>query len=94
MEHTEAAIAYLSHQQPYTDPERYPIPALILLDLKLPRRSGLKVLAWLQQQPELRRLRVVVLTSSGETLDINCTYDLGASSYLVKPVDFSAFLQW
>jgi CheY-like chemotaxis protein len=93
VEDGEAAIAYLSRQEPYTDTERYPFPALILLDLKLPRLSGLEVLAWLQQQPELRRLLVVVLTSSREIPDINRAYDLGANSYLVKPVDFSAFLE-
>lgn len=93
IEDGEAAIAYLSRQEPYADAERYPFPTLILLDLKLPRLSGFEVLAWLRQQPELRRLLVVVLTSSQETLDINRAYDLGANSYLVKPVDFSVFLE-
>ncbi len=92
VEDGEAAIAYLDGQAPYNDPERYPLPDLILLDLKLPRRSGLEVLAWIRQQQELRRLLVVVLTSSRETPDINRAYDLGANSYLVKPIDFQAFL--
>lgn len=92
VEDGEAAIAYLDGQAPYNDPERYPLPTLILLDLKLPRRSGLEVLAWIRQQQELRRLLVVVLTSSRETPDINRAYDLGANSYLVKPIDFKAFL--
>jgi CheY-like chemotaxis protein len=92
VEDGEAAIAYLDGQAPYNDPERYPLPDLILLDLKLPRRSGLEVLAWIRQQQELRRLLVVVLTSSRETPDINRAYDLGANSYLVKPIDFKAFL--
>lgn len=93
VEDGEAAIAYLDGRAPYDDPERYPLPTLILLDLKLPRRSGLEVLAWIRQQQELRRLLVVVLTSSRETPDINRAYDLGANSYLVKPIDFQAFLE-
>jgi CheY-like chemotaxis protein len=88
----EAAIAYLSGQPPYTDRDQYPMPLMILLDLKLPRKSGLEVLAWLRQQPGLKRLPVVVLTSSREASDINRAYDLGANSYLVKPVDFDALL--
>jgi CheY-like chemotaxis protein len=88
----EAALAYLSGELPYTDRDRYPMPLMILLDLKLPRKSGLEVLAWLRQQPGLKRLPVVVLTSSREASDINRAYDLGANSYLVKPVDFDALL--
>jgi CheY-like chemotaxis protein len=88
----EAALAYLSGELPYADRDRYPMPLMILLDLKLPRKSGLEVLAWLRQQPGLKRLPVVVLTSSREASDINRAYDLGANSYLVKPVDFDALL--
>jgi CheY-like chemotaxis protein len=84
----EAAVAYLAGYDAFVDRERYPLPALILLDLKLPRKSGLEVLAWLRGQPRLRRLPVVVLTSSNETSDVNQAYDLGANSYLVKPVAF------
>ncbi len=80
------AVAYLAGEGPYADRERYPLPVLVLLDLKLPRRSGLEVLAWLREQPrELRRIRVVVLTSSREASDINKAHELGANSYLVKP---------
>ncbi|HCF28239.1 MAG TPA: two-component system response regulator, partial [Cyanobacteria bacterium UBA11049] len=58
----------------------------------LPRRSGLEVLEWLKQQPKLKRLPVVVLTSSREHTDLNRAYDLGANSYLVKPVAFDSLL--
>lgn len=88
----DEAVLYLSGEQPYNDREQYPLPVLILLDLKLPRRSGLEVLQWLRQQPGLKRLLVVVLTSSKESIDINCAYDLGANSYLVKPVAFNDLL--
>lgn len=84
----DAAIQYLSQAAPYTDIEQYPSPSLVLLDLKLPRRSGLEVLAWLRQQPYLKRLQVVILTASCENPDIEQAYDLGANSYLVKPIHF------
>jgi CheY-like chemotaxis protein len=81
----EAAVAYLAGQPPYDDRHRYPLPSLMLLDLKLPRKSGFEVLAWLRQQPALRRLPVVVLTSSRQTADVTRAYDLSVNSYLVKP---------
>lgn len=86
----DAAVDYLSGQGEYWNRDQYPLPALILLDLKLPRRSGVEVLEWLKQQPVLKRIPVVVLTSSREGLDVNLSYDLGVSSYLVKPVRFDA----
>ncbi len=92
MKDGEAAVLYLSGQEPYADRDRYPLPMLMLLDLKLPRRSGLEVLEWLKQQPKLKRLPVVVLTSSREHTDLNRAYDLGANSYLVKPVAFDSLL--
>ncbi|MBW4441012.1 MAG: response regulator [Plectolyngbya sp. WJT66-NPBG17] len=84
----EKAIAYLSGEAPYNDRVQYPLPALILLDLKLPRRSGAEVLAWLRQQPGLKRIPVVMLTTSREYVDVNQSYDLGANAYIVKPVSF------
>ena len=84
----DAAIDYLSGESPYSDRTAYPLPVLVLLDLKLPRRSGAEVLAWIRQQPEIKRLPVVVLTSSKEYADINHVYDLGANAYIVKPLDF------
>lgn len=83
--HGDAAIAYLAGHAPYDDRARYPLPGLVLLDLKLPRRGGLEVLAWLRDQPALRHLPVVVLTSSREHQDVNRAYQLGVNSYLVKP---------
>jgi CheY-like chemotaxis protein len=89
----EEAIAYLDGKGAYVNREEHPLPMLMLLDLKLPRKSGMEVLAWLRAQPALRRLRVVVLTSSKESGDINRAYELGANSYLVKPVTFDALLE-
>jgi CheY-like chemotaxis protein len=93
VEDGEAAIHYLSGEELYSDRTCYPLPVLILLDLKLPRKSGAEVLAWLRQQPKLKRLPVVVLTSSKEYADINKVYDLGANAYMVKPVAFDSLVE-
>jgi CheY-like chemotaxis protein len=89
----EEAVAYLSGAAPYDDRGRFPLPVFMLLDLKLPRRSGLEVLAWLRQESAVRRLPVVVLTSSRESVDVNRAYDLGVNSYLTKPVGFEALME-
>ena len=89
----DQALAYLSGVSEFADRVQYPLPALILLDLKLPRKSGLEVLSWLRAQPELRKIPVTVLTSSRENTDVNRAYEAGANSYLVKPVEFSALLE-
>ncbi|MEL6321662.1 MAG: response regulator [Cyanobacteria bacterium J06626_14] len=86
----DAAVEYLAGVGEYSDRDRDPLPSLVLLDLKLPRRSGIEILEWMKQQPAIKRIPVVVLTSSKESLDVNRSYDLGVNSYLVKPVSFSA----
>lgn len=67
-------------------------PACVLLDLKLPTISGLEVLSWIRQQPQLKRLPVIMLTSSLLPGDINQAYDLGANSYLLKPSDLDSLI--
>ena len=89
----EEAVRYLEGQGQYADRQRYPLPTVTLLDLKLPRLSGLEVLQWLREQPGLKRLPVVVLTSSREVSDVQRAYDLGANSYLVKPVTPDGLLE-
>ncbi|MBD2102587.1 response regulator [Leptolyngbya sp. FACHB-261] len=89
----QSALDYLMGAAEYGDRERHPLPVLILLDLKLPRLSGLEVLEWLRQQTPLRRLPVVVLTSSQENTDLQRAYDLGVNSYLLKPVGFESLLE-
>ena len=70
-----------------------PVPVVILLDLKLPRISGLEVLAQIKQHPRFSSVPIVVLTTSRDDGDIAAAYRLGANSYIVKPVDFDKFLE-
>lgn len=83
----EEAIAYLRGEGAYADREQFPLPSLVLLDLKLPRKSGFDVLSSVRQHPSLRRLPIVVLTSSREIRDVNRAYELGANSYVAKVAD-------
>jgi CheY-like chemotaxis protein len=89
----DEAVRYLQGDGGYADRQLHPLPSLILLDLKLPRRSGLDVLEWIRAQPSIRRIPVVVLTSSADSNDIARAYDLGANSYLVKPLAFEGLLE-
>src|SRR6266581_4702660 len=81
----QEAIDYLEGDAAYKDRAVYPLPDLMLLDLKMPKLNGFDVLSWLKRQPGLKRLLVTVLTSSDQPQDINRAYDLGANSYLLKP---------
>ena len=81
----EMAIDYLSGKGPFADREKHPLPCLVLLDLKMPKVSGLEVLAWIRQQPHLKRLVVVLFSSSAMPEDIERAYDLGVNSYIEKP---------
>jgi CheY-like chemotaxis protein len=84
----EEAIAYLMGEEKYANRAEYPLPDLLLLDLKMPRVDGFEVLRWIRRQPGLSALRVVVLTSSDHIRDVNEAYHLGANSFLVKPMEF------
>ena len=81
----EAAIAYLKGEGAYADREKHPLPTVLMLDLKMPRKNGFEVLQWVKQQPELKDLLVVVLTSSERQEELERSYELGANSVLVKP---------
>lgn len=89
----EQAISYLSGRDEYWDRDRFPMPCLVLLDIKLPRRSGNEVLAWIRKQAGLNRLPVVMMTSSRQASNINLAYDLGANSYIVKPLGLAALVE-
>lgn len=88
----QAALDYLFGRAEYADRRRFPLPDLMLLDLKLPGIDGHEVLRQVKSTPVLKRLPVVILTSSSEEGDRALSYDNGANSYLVKPVSFTNFL--
>jgi CheY-like chemotaxis protein len=81
----QAALDYLSGANIYADRERFPLPFIVFLDLKLPYVHGFEVLSWMRLRRELSSIVVIVLTSSGEERDHDKAYALGARSYLVKP---------
>jgi CheY-like chemotaxis protein len=89
----EDAVAYLSGRGDYADRTAHPLPTLVLLDLKLPRKSGLEVLEWMRQQPRLRRIPVVIITTSGEERDRRRALELGAREYYIKPIESSGLLR-
>jgi CheY-like chemotaxis protein len=88
----QAAMDYLSGTGPFADRENYPLPCLILLDLKLPKVTGLEVLAWLRQQPQHKHTVVIVFSSSAHPGDVESAYGLGANSFVQKPSSLPANL--
>ena len=91
VEDGEAALDYLHGRGTYTNPQRFPRPHLVLLDLRLPRIDGLEVLKDVKDDPKLHTIPVVVLTSSDAERDMALAYEHHANSYLTKPVDFGRF---
>lgn len=87
----QEALDYLRGMGKWAGRDVSELPALTLLDLKLPKVSGLEVLREIRADPATRRMPVVILTSSGEEKDLAAGYDLGGNSYICKPVDFSQF---
>jgi CheY-like chemotaxis protein len=82
----EAAIQYLAGEAPYDNRVSPPSPTIMLLDLKLPRRSGFEVLSWARSQSTAtRRVPILILTSSSQKADVDRAFDLGATAYLRKP---------
>ena len=81
----EQALNYLAGHGPFADRARYPLPALVLLDINMPKKSGLEVLAWIRQQSQFRSLPVLMLTSSSREDDVVKARQLGADDFLLKP---------
>ena len=87
------AIAYLSGDGIYRDRENYPLPDLILLDLGMPKMSGMEVLRWIREQPEVRRTKVLIFTSSHKPEDREIASEYGADDFLLKPTKFEDLKQ-
>jgi CheY-like chemotaxis protein len=81
----QEAIDYLSGTGPYADREKFPLPILVLLDLKMPRKSGMETLEWIRGQKQLRALAVIIFSSSVQPAEIEQAYALGANAFVTKP---------
>lgn len=92
VEDGDELLDYLNRRGKYSEPESAPRPGLILLDLNMPRRDGREALREIKADAELRRIPVIVLTTSKAEEDIYRTYDLGANSFITKPVHFEALV--
>lgn len=87
----QEAISYLSGEGKYADRVAHPWPSLIVMDIKMPRRTGFEVLEWVKRSNRpLRRIPIVIVSSSDNPADINHAYELGANAYMVKPMNFRA----
>jgi CheY-like chemotaxis protein len=90
----EEAVEYLSGLGVYGDRARHPLPSIILLDLRLPRRSGFEVLEWLRARPDIGRIPVIVLTTSEQPRDRRRARELGANGFRTKPVEPKVFCRF
>jgi two-component system, response regulator len=93
VEDGEELLEYLQRRGKYSDRRNAPLPGLILLDLNMPRKDGREALKEIKADPELRRIPIVVLTTSKAEEDIVRTYDLGVNSYVTKPVTFKSLVE-
>jgi CheY-like chemotaxis protein len=87
------AIAYLQRDGKYSQPASSPRPALVLLDVKMPKLNGMEVLEWIRRQPSLADVPVVMISSSMQDIDVLRSYELGANAYIGKPAGFRRFQQ-
>jgi CheY-like chemotaxis protein len=90
----EAAIHWLSGKGPFADRAQFPLPDILVVDLKMPKKTGLDVLQWARSVPQFKELRVVVLSSSDDPGDVKRAYALGATSYFVKSASFQELMQY
>lgn len=93
VEDGEELVDYLTRRGKYTDPATSPRPGLILLDLNMPKKDGREALKEIKADPSLRRIPIVIMTTSQSEEDIYRSYDLGASSYITKPVTFERLVE-
>ena len=93
VEDGEELTQYLNHEGRYSDPASSPRPAVILLDLNMPRKDGREALREIKANPDLRQIPIIVLTTSQSDEDIRTSYDLGANSFVTKPVTFGGLVE-
>jgi len=89
----EKVINYLSGDAEFADRQRFPMPVMILLDLNMPRKSGLEVLAWIRQQPGFGSIAVYILSASTREGDVQRAFELGVNAYIVKPSKIEALTE-
>ncbi len=89
----DVALEYLGGSGPFANRDLYPMPKLILLDLKMPRKNGMEVLRWVRAQPDLRGLPIVVFTASNNPTDVQRAYESGANSFIVKPTAYTDLVE-
>jgi CheY-like chemotaxis protein len=87
------AVRYLKGEGNYADRLQYPLPDLVLMDLKMPVMNGFDAMKWIRRQPNFRRLPVIILTSSFLESDAAQAYESGANSFIIKPVDFNQLVE-
>ena len=85
----ENAIQYFMGEGPFTDRSAFPLPALVLLDIAMPRMGGFEVLGWIRHQPQLNQMPIIVLTGSSLLADAKRAYQMGANSFFTKPADLT-----
>ncbi|MCH7504076.1 response regulator [PVC group bacterium] len=90
----QAALDFIYHRPPYTDPAAYPRPDLILLDINMPKMDGIQVLKTLKSDPKVSMIPVIMFTTSKDANDINNSYNYGAAGYIPKPVSYEAFVRF
>ena len=93
VEDGEELLQYLRHQGVYSDASKAPRPGIILLDLNMPKKDGREALKEIKSDPNLRRIPVVIMTTSKADQDVLKSYDLGANSYVTKPVTFDELVE-
>ncbi len=93
VEDGEELVDYLTYRGRFTNPDDAPRPGVILLDLNMPRKDGREALREIKENSELRRIPIIVLTTSKAEIDIYRSYDLGVNSFIVKPVTFDSLVE-
>ena len=87
------AVGYLNGEGVYADRTKYPFPEVLLLDLKMPRMTGLELLAWISEHPDFKVIPTIIMTSSRQELDVEKAYQLGANTYMTKPCSLDELAQ-